>query len=130
MIFFRQAGRAEEEIQRDNWQWFRDFLRNAADTERYIDRLSRPGALTAGLNWYRADNRLAATAAPVVVVCPVLGIWSDGDAYLTEEHMRTSGERIKGPFEYEKMTGASHWMMLDKPADLNRLLLRFLEREI
>ena len=30
----------------------------------------------------------------------------------------------------EKISGASHWMMLDKPAELNRLLLAFLEREI
>ena len=59
-----------------------------------------------------------------------MGVWSDGDAYLTEEAMRTSGARIKGPFEYEKIVGASHWMMLDKPDALNRLLLRFLEREI
>jgi pimeloyl-ACP methyl ester carboxylesterase len=132
MIFFRQAGKAEEEIRRDNWKWFRDFLRGARDTERYIERLSRPGALTAGLNWYRADNRPrgSATGTPLVVVCPVLGVWSDGDAYLTEDHMRTSGERMKGSFQYEKLSGASHWMMLDKPDELNRLLLRFLEREI
>ena len=92
--------------------------------------MSRPGALTAGLNWYRASNVRPAGAAPLVVSCPVLGIWSDGDAYLTEEQVRTSGERIKGPFQYEKITGASHWMMLDKPNELNRLLLAFLEREI
>jgi pimeloyl-ACP methyl ester carboxylesterase len=131
MIFFRQAGKAEEEIRRDNWKWFRDFLRGARDTERYIERLSRPGALTAGLNWYRADNRFSGLSGPPpTVACPVLGIWSDGDAYLTEEQMRTSGERIKGPFQYEKIQGASHWMMLDRPDELNRLLLRFLEREI
>jgi pimeloyl-ACP methyl ester carboxylesterase len=131
MLTFRRPG-SEEEIQRDNWKWFRDWLRNAADSERYIEKLSRPGALTAGLNWYRALNRppAAATGTPPVVTCPVLGVWSDGDAYLTEEAIRTSGARIKGPFEYEKIVGASHWMMLDKPDVLNRLLLRFLEREI
>jgi pimeloyl-ACP methyl ester carboxylesterase len=130
MLLFRRPG-SEEEIRRDNWKWFRDWLRGAADSERYIEKLSRPGALTAGLNWYRATNRpAAAPATPPVVTCPVLGIWSDGDAYLTEEAIRSSGTRIKGPFEYEKIVGASHWMMLDKPDELNRLLLRFLEREI
>ena len=129
MLFFRKPG-VEEEIQRDDWKWFRTWLRNAPDTARYIDRLSRPGALTAGLNWYRASNARPAGAAPLVVSCPVLGIWSDGDAYLTEEQIRTSGERIKGSFQYEKITGASHWMMLDKPNEVNRLLLAFLEREI
>ena len=131
MLTFRRPG-SEEEIQRDNWKWFREWLRGAADSERYIERLSRPGALTGGLNWYRALNRppAAATGTPPVVMCPVLGVWSDGDAYLTEEAIRSSGARIKGPFEYEKIVGASHWMMLDKPDALNRILLRFLEREI
>jgi pimeloyl-ACP methyl ester carboxylesterase len=129
MLFFRKPG-VEEDIQRDDWKWFREWLRNAADTKRYIERLSRPGALTAGLNWYRASNARPAGSAPLVVTCPVLGIWSDGDAYLTEEQVRTSGERIKGSFRYEKIAGASHWMMLDKPNELNRLLLAFLEREI
>jgi pimeloyl-ACP methyl ester carboxylesterase len=129
MGFFRKPG-VEEEIQRDNWKWFRDWLRNAPDTARYIDRLSRPGALTAGLNWYRASNARPAGAAPLIVTCPVLAIWSDGDAYLTEQQIKTSGERIRGTFQYEKISGASHWMMLDKPDELNRLLLAFLEREI
>ena len=129
MLFFRKPG-VEDEITRDDWKWFRGWLRNAPDTARYIERMSRPGALTAGLNWYRASNVRPTGAAPLVVSCPVLGIWSDGDAYLTEEQVRTSGERIKGPFQYEKITGASHWMMLDKPNELNRLLLAFLEREI
>ena len=71
MLFFRKPG-VEEEIQRDDWKWFRTWLRNAPDTARYIDRLSRPGALTAGLNWYRASNARPAGSAPLVVVsCPV-----------------------------------------------------------
>jgi pimeloyl-ACP methyl ester carboxylesterase len=128
MGFFRQPG-AEPELQRDNWKRFREFMRNAPDTDRSIERLSRPGALTAALNWYRAANRASATPPPPVT-CPVLAIWSDGDAYLTEEHIRSSGERIKGPFEYKKISGASHWVMLEKPDELNRMLLAFLEREI
>jgi pimeloyl-ACP methyl ester carboxylesterase len=59
---------------------------------------------------------------------PVLGIWSDGDAYLLESRMRGSGDVVKGPFRYEKISGASHWMQLDKPAELNRLLLGFLQK--
>jgi hypothetical protein len=33
----------------------REWLREDGDLEHYIDDLSRPGALTAGLNWYRAN---------------------------------------------------------------------------
>jgi pimeloyl-ACP methyl ester carboxylesterase len=119
---FRQAGFAEEELQRDNWRLFRDWARNPVEIDRYIKDLSRPGALTSGLNWYRAP---AAPEAPPVTI-PVLGIWSDGDAYLTEHRVKTTGERIKAPFRYEKISGASHWMMVDKPEELNKLLLGFL----
>ena len=129
MAFFRQTGTAETQLAQNDWQLFREWTRNAKDTDRYVARLSRPGALTAGLNWYRASGQPAAAgAAPPAVTIPVLGIWSDGDAYLTEIRMKTSGERIRGPFRYEKIAGASHWLMLDKPQELNRLLLGFLER--
>jgi pimeloyl-ACP methyl ester carboxylesterase len=130
LAFFRQAGTAEAELTRDNWKLFREWTRHAVDTDRYIERLSRPGALTAALNWYRATGGQpgAATAPPASVTIPVLGIWSDGDAYLLESRMRSSGERMTGPFRYARVTGASHWLMLDKPAELNRLLLEFLQK--
>jgi pimeloyl-ACP methyl ester carboxylesterase len=131
IAFFRQTGVAEEELTRDGWKLFRDWARNSVDTDRYIKNLSRPGALTAALNWYRAAGAQPGAPSAQAVPqagCPVLGIWSDGDAYLTEIRMRTSGERIKGPFRYEKIAGASHWLMLDKPAELNRLLVGFLKK--
>jgi pimeloyl-ACP methyl ester carboxylesterase len=33
---------------------------------------------------------------------------------------------VQGPWRYEKISGAGHWMMLDKPEELNRLLIDFL----
>ena len=129
LAFFRQAGTAETELTRDNWKLFRAWTRNAADTDRYIKSLSRPGALTAALNWYRATGNppLGGGNAPPVTI-PVLGIWSNGDAYLLESRMRGSADLVKGPFRYETISGASHWMQLDKPDDLNRLLLGFLQK--
>ena len=129
MAFFRQTGTAEAQLMDNNWQLFREWTRNVKETDRWIANLSRPGALTAALNWYRAANAPpAAGAAPPQVTMPVLGIWSDGDAYLTEIRMKTSGERIKGPFKYERISNASHWLMLDQPDALNKLLLSFLVR--
>jgi pimeloyl-ACP methyl ester carboxylesterase len=130
MAFFRQTGTAEAQLMENNWQLFREWTRNVKETDRWIANLSRPGALTAALNWYRANNPppAAAAGAPAQVTVPVLGIWSDGDAYLTEVRMKTSGERIKGPFKYERISNASHWLMLDQPEALNKLLLSFLVR--
>jgi len=55
-----------------------------------------------------------------------MGIWSDGDIYLIESHVKNSFENIEGNWRYEKISGSSHWMMLEKPNELNRLLVDFL----
>ena len=140
MAFFRQTGVAEDQLMRNDWQLFREWARSPVDVDRYIKNLSRPGALTAALNWYRATGGQPAAGAagqaaagtssqPARVTVPVLGIWSDRDAYLTEMPLKTSGERIAGSFRYEKISNASHWLMLDQPAELNRLLLSFLKKD-
>ena len=131
MLFFRQTGTAEQQLMANNWELFREWARNPVDIDRWLSNLSRPGALTAALNWYRATGGAPAVPAsgpPPQVQCPVLGLWSDGDRYLTEYPMRSSGERIKGPFEYARIAGASHWMMVDKPAEINAKLLGFLRK--
>lgn len=131
MLFFRQAGTAETQLMQNNWELFREWSRNAVDIDRWLVNLSRPGGLTAALNWYRAGGApppAGAPGPPPQVRCPVLGIWSDGDAYLTEYPMRSSGERMRGTFRYARVTGASHWMMVDRPAEINALLLGFLTK--
>ncbi len=131
-LFFQFEGIAEAHLTRDDWRLFKEWTRGQGDAERHRLDLSRPGALTAGLNWYRANVRPqmppeTAMPPPPKTVCPVMGIWSDGDPFLTEAHVSRSHERMSGPWRYEKIEGAGHWMMLDKPDELNRLLLDFLK---
>lgn len=131
-LFFQFDGVAEAWLTRDNWRLFKEWTRGQGDTERHLKDLSRPGALTAALNWYRANVRPQAPPEnppppPPKIACPVMGIWSDGDPFLTEAHVRNSPERLSGTWRYERIEGAGHWMMLDKPAELNRLLLDFLK---
>jgi pimeloyl-ACP methyl ester carboxylesterase len=132
MLFFRQTGAAEAQLMQNNWELFREWSRHAVDMDRWLVNLSRPGALTAALNWYRATGGGAPatppTGPPPQVQCPVLGVWSDGDHYLTEYPMQSSGERVRGPFRYARVSGASHWMMVDKPAEINALILGFLQK--
>jgi pimeloyl-ACP methyl ester carboxylesterase len=130
MYFFQYKDTAEAWLQHDNWKLFREWTRSDGDTSRHIHDLSRPGALTAGLNWYRANIHPAppAQTRPTFprITCPVLGIWSDGDNYLTESQMRQSYENVEGEWAYKVIRGASHWFMLEKAEELNRLLLDFL----
>ena len=58
--------------------------------------------------------------------CPALGVWSTGDFALTERQMLDCEEHVSGPWRYERIEGAGHWIPLDAPERLNELLLEFL----
>ena len=132
MLLFQFEGVAEELLARDDWKLLRDWTRHHAELARWIPSLERPGALRAALNWYRANARPRSPAAEPQappfpsVAAPTLGLWSTGDAYLTEAQMIGSAPFVSGPWRYERVEGASHWMQLDRPDHLNRLLLDFL----
>ena len=129
-LLFQFEGVAEELLMRDDWKLFREFSRGDGDFERHLADLSRPGALTAGLNWYRANAKPERELEPrrplPAVAASTLGIWSSGDNYLTEDRMLRSAEHVTGPWRYERIEGASHWLQLDAPERVNGLLLEFL----
>ena len=132
--FFLKVGIAEKTLKADNWKLFREWSRGQGDQERYLQDLARPGALTAALNWYRAAlTPLPAGEDPLPTLpswdrirTPMLGVWSDGDLFLLEPQMALSAGALDASWRYERISGAGHWMMLDKPDELNRLLVDFL----
>ena len=98
-----------------------------SELEKWIKELSRAGALTASLNWYRANSSMKSYVRGVDlpnIKAPTLGIWSTFDAYLIESKMILSGERVVGPWRYVRLTG-SHWVPLDQSEKLNELLIEF-----
>ena len=126
MVFFQVPRLSESLLSRNDWRWFRRFGKGVPDLERYVEDLSRPGALTAALNWYRANAKPWRLQRVPNVSAPTLGI-SGGrrDFALTETQMRDSALFVDAPFRYERIE-AGHWMMLERPDDVNRLLLEFL----
>ena len=129
-FYFCQFDAAEAWLRHDDWALFRAWTRGDGDVERYVSDLSREGRLTAGLNWYRANVRPEppGDGPPGYpdVECPTLGVWPDGDNYLTEAHVTGSTEKVAGEWRYERVEDASHWVMLDRPGELNDLLVEFL----
>jgi pimeloyl-ACP methyl ester carboxylesterase len=130
MLLFQFVGVAEELLSREDWKLMREWTGGAGDLERYLTDLSRPGALTAGLSWYRANVSPEVELAPrpelPAVAAPTLGMWSTGDRFLIEDTMLRSAEHVAGPWRYARIEGASHWMQLDTPERVNELLLEFL----
>jgi pimeloyl-ACP methyl ester carboxylesterase len=128
-LLFQFEGVAEALVREDDWYLMRELLQGQGDSERYVADLAEPGALAAALNWYRANlppDRLLARSSFPHVQAPTLGIFGDRDLYLSEEPMRRSGEFVDGPWRYERFADAGHWVPLDQPERLNRLLLEFL----
>ncbi|MBP2370374.1 alpha/beta fold hydrolase [Pseudonocardia parietis] len=137
MLWFQFPGVAEQALPAHDWQFLRawahaSFPEGHALPARQIADLSRPGALTASLNWYRANVDPATfvpTEVPQVppIRIPVLGVWSDGDMALTEGQMRRSSEFVDD-FRFECVEGSGHWILEEAPEKASELLLDFLRR--
>ena len=125
LLLFSSGRFAEWLLRQRDWQLFRALVGRHPETPAWIASLSRPGRLRAALNWYRANVIGARAPAADTTPLPVLGLWSDGDRALTETQMRQSQRRVGGAWRYERIEGASHWLQLDQPETLNRLLLEW-----
>jgi pimeloyl-ACP methyl ester carboxylesterase len=135
MLWFQFPGVAEAQMPADDWRWFRDWAHDGAGRgadpllDQHLADLERPGALTAGLNWYRANmppEIFAATSGALeipAIRCPVLGVWSEGDIALTERQMTDSQRYVNGPWRYERIPRVGHWIPAHAPARTTQLLL-------
>ena len=130
MLLFQFEGIAEQWLSADDFANMRDWAQHPDMDQVAID-LARPGALTAALNWYRANvhprtlDRAAASPFPQVQA-PTMGVWSSGDFALAEVGMTTSQRYVDGPWRYERIEGAGHWMQLEVGDQVSALLVDFL----
>lgn len=129
MLLFQFEQLAERILAADDWAFLRDFSGHHAECERWVKDLARPGALTAALNWYRANAHPAQTfrklAFPRVAV-RTLGLFGSADPYLEEAQMVASGAYVDAPWRYQRLEGAGHWLPLDRPQAVTALLLEWL----
>jgi pimeloyl-ACP methyl ester carboxylesterase len=129
MLLFQFDGVAEQWLSADDFANFRAWSQHP-EADAVIADLARPGALTATLNWYRANVPPTVLVEPPLEIPPVsaptLGIWSSGDFALTEAQMSGSAAHVTGTWRYERVEGAGHWMQLEQPDSVSKLLLDFL----
>ena len=139
---FLQEGLAEKTFADYDWEFGKEMLKSHKNRDEVLQRLQKPNALTTALNWYRGNlqDRLAQQGAeyPISnekpqlskdkIEIPVLGIWGNLDNFLLEPQMQLSSEYANN-FRYAKIIGAGHWLMLQKPKELNIRILEFLNTE-
>jgi pimeloyl-ACP methyl ester carboxylesterase len=93
-------------------------------------RLRDPEALTASLGVYRAilppESLLTLPTELPAIQAPTMGVWSTGDFAVTEQAMTGTAAFVTGGWRYERIEGPGHWLQLDAPEEVNRLLLDFL----
>jgi len=131
MLFFQFEGIAEQWLSADDWANMRAWAQHPDIDQVAID-LAQPGALTAALNWYRANLHPRTWIEPALVFpkvqAPTLGVWSSGDFALEEVGMTGSDRFIEGSWRYERIEGPGHWMQLEAPDEVSALLLDFLPK--
>lgn len=150
MLLFRSAG-AEAVLSLDNYailtdKVLGDLLRSGAlseaDEAAYLAAWSQPGALTGGLNYYRASHvgppvppalepQLGASvSAPYPgenqVRVPVLVLWGEKDTALTTKNLDGLGEYVP-QLTIQRFPDASHWIIHEQPAAVNASIRAFLK---
>nr|WP_040526120.1 alpha/beta hydrolase [Gordonia paraffinivorans] len=110
------AEGAEERLLADDGA----VLRKAGVTAEELAPLREPGALTAALNWYRANfaGDIKATMACPPVEIPTTLVWSDSDPALGREQAEASGRYAYSDFRFCVLSGVDHWIPQKAPAAL------------
>jgi pimeloyl-ACP methyl ester carboxylesterase len=129
IFFFLFRGLGAWLLQQGDWWLFRRAFDLRGEWLHAKARLARPGRLLAGMRYYIANLSLL-WAAPTPVQVPVLGVWSDGDRFLVEKQMAESGRFVSAGWRYEKIAGAYHWLQVDRPEEVNRLMLDYLQTTV
>jgi pimeloyl-ACP methyl ester carboxylesterase len=144
-ILVHRTPKAEEILSRNNYallasNLLEDGLKQGYFTEEdkkaYIEAWSQPGALTGGLNYYRAthlgsftgesDDSLSADPALFMVKVPTLVIWGEKDKYLLTGNLEGL-EKYVPNLTIKRIRDGSHWVIHEKPGLINSYIREFIE---
>jgi pimeloyl-ACP methyl ester carboxylesterase len=148
MLMFR-SSRAEEILSANNYAFLFDgVLREGLkaghftdeDRRAYLDAWSKPGALTGGLNYYRAahagppvpgtapgESGFAGGFPTLTVKVPTLVIWGEKDPYLLTGNLDGLEEFVPD-LAVKRIPDATHWVVHEKPALVNDSIRAFLRK--
>jgi len=132
---FLQPGKAEHVLSDDDYRRLKFMFsigpnpeavpRNIVD--HFTRSLSRPGRLTAALNYYRA-NLIAGGGAwesPIRVgpiTRPTALVWGDQDPALGRRAAEATAEHVEGPYRLLVLEGAGHWLQFERPGEVSLAL--------
>ena len=91
--------------------------------KRDVQAMSEPGALRAGINWYRAIPLSDLRGSGEKISVPTLYIWSDHDTALLPKAAHETERYVGGDYRFEILPGVSHWIPEEQPDKVADLLL-------
>src|SRR5580700_10191675 len=141
MLLFRSA-QAEQTLSANNYAGLVDGVLGdglktgaftEADKQAYIQAWSQPGALTGGLNYYRAANlgppapgeAIAPPTGSLLVKVPTLVIWGEKDTALLTGNLNGMDEFVPN-LTVKRIPDGSHWVIHEKPELVNQYIREFI----
>jgi pimeloyl-ACP methyl ester carboxylesterase len=132
---FLMNGKAEHVLEDDSFRRLRAMLGDSIPrgvVDHFVRSLSRPGRLTAGLNYYRANLRggehWTALRTDNSVAAPTTLVWGDADPALGRTQAEETARYVTGDFRLEVLEGAGHWLQFERPDEVGRALTSALSK--
>jgi epoxide hydrolase 4 len=145
MLMFR-SPEAEATLSHDNFALLRQMVlgegqpsswATPADTKAYLEAWAQPGALTGGLNYYRAGRvgppapgepprGISPDLAAMTVKVPTLVIWGEKDRALTTANL-DGLDKVVTDLTVRRVPDGTHWVAHERPAEVNGYIRDFLE---
>ncbi|WIG61403.1 MAG: Epoxide hydrolase [Ktedonobacterales bacterium] len=136
MGFFQLRGIAERAIMRDDYAVIRRTFRAAdrphawltdTDIQRIVDAISRPGALTCALEYYRQlrPANLGLLSPARVITSPTLVLWGELDPYLGPQLLDGLAPFVSD-LRIRRFPTSGHWPHQQEFLRVNESLLAFL----
>ena len=127
---FLIEGKAESVLAEDDHRRLRAMLASSLPpgaVEHFVRSLSRPGRLTAGLNYYRAnlsrEHAWTDLRRDITVTAPTVMLWGDQDPALGRLQAENTAEHMTGDYRLEVLEGAGHWLQFERPDEVGRSLV-------
>jgi pimeloyl-ACP methyl ester carboxylesterase len=133
---FLIEGKAEEVLLDDGARRLRAMFRLGPNPDTVPDRvvesftraMSRPGRLTAGLNYYRANLKTGGQAWERLqrlgpITSPTHFIWGSDDPACGPRQAKETGKHVQGRYRFTELRGAGHWLQFERTDDVTRSLV-------
>jgi pimeloyl-ACP methyl ester carboxylesterase len=130
-----KAGKAEEVLLEDGARRLRAMYQLGPNPDAvpgevidlFVKGLERPGRLTAGLNYYRANLKPAAYISspptPNPITPSTLLLWGDQDPALGRQAVEATAAMVEGPYRLVVMEGAGHWLQFERADEVSQALV-------